>query len=544
MLLLALGLSKALAADQPQWGQAWSRNMVSKEKGLPDSFDPKTGKNIKWSARLGTETHSTPVVAGGRIYIGTNNGEPRDPKHQGDRGVLMCFDEKTGRFLWQLVVPKRDEDPYFDWPKSGISSSATVEGDRVYIVSNRGEVLCLDARGLSNGNDGPFRDEAAHMTPSASSAAPPKPVAGAEISPRPLPPPADGKLLKPGPTDADIIWIFDLVADAGIWPHDAAHSSILIHDGYLYLNTGTGVDNTHKRVRTPDAPSLVVLDKNTGRLVARDNERIAPSIFHATWCSPSLGVVNGHPLIFFCGGNGVIYAFETLKTPSPGETPASPRPTGRGQGEGNISTLRKVFQFDFDPTAPKEDVHKYNSNRREGPSNIYGMPVFHRNRLYVAGGGDIWWGKNEAWLKCIDATTLTRPAGHPLPSDGSGAGGEGLVWTYPLEKHVLSTPAIHDGLLFIADCGRRLHCLDANTGKPYWTEDLKGDVWASPLVADSKVYLGTRGGNFYVFAAGKEKKVLSTLELVTPISATATAANGVLYVATMTHLYSVQNGMR
>src|SRR5438046_8919098 len=140
-----------LASDQPQWGQAWSRNMVSNEKGLPDSFDPKTGKNIKWSAQLGTETHSTPVVAGGRVYIGTNNGEPRDPKQQGDRGVLMCFEEKTGRFLWQLVVPKREEDPYHDWPKSGISSPVTVQGDRVYVVSNRGEVMCLDPYGMTNG---------------------------------------------------------------------------------------------------------------------------------------------------------------------------------------------------------------------------------------------------------------------------------------------------------------------------------------------------------------------------------------------------------
>ena len=40
----------ARAADQPQWGQAWSRNMVSAERHLPDSFDPKTGRNIKWSA--------------------------------------------------------------------------------------------------------------------------------------------------------------------------------------------------------------------------------------------------------------------------------------------------------------------------------------------------------------------------------------------------------------------------------------------------------------------------------------------------------------
>src|SRR5690242_20618497 len=88
--------SSGRAADQPQWSQAWSRNMVSEEKGLPDSFDPKTGLNIKWVARLGTESYSTPIVSGGHVYIGTNNGEPRDPKHSGDRGVLMCFDEATG----------------------------------------------------------------------------------------------------------------------------------------------------------------------------------------------------------------------------------------------------------------------------------------------------------------------------------------------------------------------------------------------------------------------------------------------------------------
>jgi outer membrane protein assembly factor BamB len=61
-------------------------------------------------------------------------------------------------------------------------------------------------------------------------------------------------------------------------------------------------------------------------------------------------------------------------------------------------------------------------------------------------------------------------------------------------------------------------------------------------VADGKVYLGTRSGNFYVFAASRERKVLAELELGTPISATTTAANGVLYVATMTHLYALKEG--
>ena len=158
------------------------------------------------------------------------------------------------------------------------------------------------------------------------------------------------------------------------------------------------------------------------------------------------------------------------------------------------------------------------------------MPVFHNNRLYVAGGGDIWWGKNEAWLKCLDATRTGDITTN------------GLVWSYPLQKHVLSTPAIYNGLVFIADCGRTFHCVDAETGQACWTHEIKGEAWASPLVADGKVYLGTRSGAFYVFAASREKKVLSTIDLGRPISSTATAANGVLYVATMNRLYAVRQG--
>lgn len=194
--------------------------------------------------------------------------------------------------------------------------------------------------------------------------------------------------------------------------------------------------------------------------------------------------------------------------------------------------LKKVFQFDFDPSAPKEEVHRYNSNRREGPSNIYGMPVIYRNRLYVAGGGDLWWGKNEVWLKCVEVTKAGE------------AGTNAVLWTYPLGKHVMSTVAIQDGLLFIADCGRMFHCVELETGKPLWTHDIKGDVWASPMVADGKVYLGTRSGNFYVFAAAKEKQVLSSLELGVPVSGTVTAANGTLYIATMNRLFAVANSSR
>lgn len=488
--LIVLFATAVFAADQPQFGQAWTRNMVSAERGLPDAFDPKTGKNMRWTAKIGTDSYATPVVAGGRVYIGTNNNDPRDPNHRSDSGVLMCFDERDGHFLWQLVVPKREEDIYLDWPKTGLSSPPTVEGDRVYIMSNRGEVMCLDAHGMTNGNDGPFRDEGAHMLPRTN--APAEPIA-------------------PGPFDADILWLTDLPTQAGIWTHDGAHSSILIHGDFLYLNTGTGVDNTHRKIRTPDAPSLIVLDKRTGRIVAHDREQMAPRIFHCTWSSPSLAKVDGKDLVFFAGGNGIVYAFEPIT-----------------KATSEVQSLKKIWQFNFDPDAPSDEVHRYTSNRATGPSNIYGMPVFHDGRLYVAGGGDWFWGKNEAWLKCLD------------PRGTGDITTNAVRWSYPLGRHTMSTPAVHDGLAYVTDSMRMFHCVDTQTGKALWTQELGGESWSSALVADGKVYIGTRRGDFWVFAASREKQVLSKVELGAPIAATAVAANGTLYISTAKNLYSIQ----
>ena len=75
----------------------------------------------------------------------------------------MCLDEATGSTLWRLVVRGMERTAktrkYDSQLQAGICSSPTVEGDRVYVVTNRCEVLCLDVNGMANGNDGPFPDE-------------------------------------------------------------------------------------------------------------------------------------------------------------------------------------------------------------------------------------------------------------------------------------------------------------------------------------------------------------------------------------------------
>ncbi len=121
------------AQDWPQWGgNDPGRNMYSPAKNMPTSFDPgklksgtedidlATTKNVRWVAKLGSQSYGNPVVANGKVYVGTNNETPRNKQHQGDRSILMCFDEKTGELLWQLVVPKLASGKVNDWENLGL----------------------------------------------------------------------------------------------------------------------------------------------------------------------------------------------------------------------------------------------------------------------------------------------------------------------------------------------------------------------------------------------------------------------------------------
>ena len=101
------------------------------------------------------------MVAGGRVWVGTNNGAGYLKRYPADvdLGCLVCFDESDGRFLWQASSEKLPSGGAQDWPLQGICCSPLVEGDRLWYVTSRGEVVCLDAAGFYDGeDDGPVQD--------------------------------------------------------------------------------------------------------------------------------------------------------------------------------------------------------------------------------------------------------------------------------------------------------------------------------------------------------------------------------------------------
>ena len=496
-------LRPADTADAQQQEEAmfagnYERNMVSDATNLPSEWDVRSGTNIKWSAAVGSQSYAGPVVAGGKVFVGTNNESPRISQHKGDRGVLMCFDEKTGSFLWQLTVPKLGARKVSDWEYVGICSSPAIEEDRLWVVTNRGEVVCLDMNGMADGNDGPFKDEAAFMTD------------------KNVPPGQKPVIPEVGPQDADILWIFDMRdADTGVgvFPHNVSSCSPLIYGDILYTATSNGVDWSHTNIPGEFAPGLIALDKNTGKLIGEEISGSSERVLHASWSSPAIGKVKGKDMLLWGGGDGFAYGFE-------------PKPV-MDEDEG-FEILKEHWRYDGNPPEYRKNAAgepiKYATYK--GPSEIIGTTVYHDGLVYAIIGQDPEHGDGLGRLSCID------------PSGTGDLSGKAL-WTYTDIGRSISTLSVADGLVFAAEYDGDIHCVDAKSGKPYWVHETGSRVWASTLVADGKVFLGTEDGEVVILAATKEKKHLGTIELHAPIYSSAVVANDVVYVASQTHLYAI-----
>ena len=424
------------AADWPMWGGTPDRNMVSAMRGIPTAWDIQSKKNVKWVAKLGSQTYGNPVVSGGQVYIGTNNELALNPKEGGDRGVLMCFRESDGKFLWQQTNEKL-ADSNKDWPETGVCSAPLVEGGRVYYVTNRCELVCLDTQGKS-------------------------------------------------------IWKLDMIKELGVSPHNKAASSPASYGGLVFAGTSNGRDVDNKRVPAPKAPALIAVDQKTGKLAWQVNDP-GDRILDGQWSSPAVGTIGGVVQVVMGEGDGWVRGYEAL-------------------------TGKKLWEFD---TNPKDSVWPRTRNE------IISTPVIWQNKVFIANGQDPESGQGPGHLYAIDATKR---------GDISTSG---RLWHYDKIKRSISTGAIVNGLLFYADFTGYLHCLDVNTGQPYWIHDTLSAVWGSPMAIDGKVYLGDEDGDVLIMEAGKQYKLISTVNMGSNVYSTPVPANGTLFVTNRNQLLAI-----
>jgi outer membrane protein assembly factor BamB len=448
---LFLGMVLPISSqDWPMWGGNPQRNMFSPIKNLPSTWDVQTGKHIKWKVELGSTSYGNPTVADGKIFVGTNNDNPRDPEITGDRGILMCFRESDGKFLWQAVSDKLEAG--YDWPEQGVCSSPAVEAKRLYYVTNRGELVCLDTEGFLDGkNDGNFQEETYK-----------------------------------GPTDADIIWRLDMMKELGVFQHNMANSSPAIWGDLLFLETSNGYDENHEKITAPLAPSFIAVDKNTGKVVWQDNSP-GKNILHGQWSSPALGEVAGAMQVFFPGGDGWLYGFEAKTGKRLWKFDLNPKDAVWPKTRNYVISTPVFYEGRIflaagqDPENGEGIGHMYcidpsKTGDITETGRIWQYDKIRRSISTAAiGDGLVYISDFSGFLHCLDLNS-----GKPC-------------WTFDMLAAIWGSPFAADGKVYLGDEDGDLAVFQAGKELKKIAEmNMENAVYGTPVAANGVLYVMTR----------------------------------------------------
>jgi len=449
--------------DWPMWGGTPDRNMVSNMKGLPTSWDVAAKKNVKWVAALGSQTYGNAVVSGGIVVVGTNNEAMRDPKQAGDRGVLMAFRESDGEFLWQATSEKLAAGRVNDWPFQGVASSPLIEGDRLYYVSNRCELVCLDTKGFRDGeNDGPFTGE---------------------------------KLT--GEKDADIVWKFDMMEEVGAFPHNLANSSPVSFGDLIYVSTSNGQDESHVNIPSPRAPSIIAVNKKTAKLVWEDNS-VGERILHGQWSTPAVGKIAGVDQVVMGQGDGWVRGYEALSGKKLWEFDSNPKDSVWPKTRNEVISTPVIFDNLVYIANGQDPEHG------EGVGHLYAIDASQRGDITKSGmvwhydkirrsistaaihDGLVYYADFSGFLHCLDAKTGTA------------------YWVHDMLAAVWGSTVVAGGKLYLGDEDGDVVVLQPGKQKKLLAEiNMGSSIYSTPVPANGALFIASRN---QLFALAEAKR--------------------------------------
>jgi outer membrane protein assembly factor BamB len=296
---------------------------------------------------------------------------------------------------------------------------------------------------------------------------------------------------------ADVVWELDMCARLGVFPHEASNSDVLCIGDLLIVCTSNGQNEGHTRVPSPRAPSLIAVNKSSGEVVWR---AIGPGahVLHGQWSSPVAANVNGRMQILFGGGDGWLRAYD----------PASGR---------------ELWRFDGNP----KDARWLPRPGVLSRSSFIASPVFADGRVFLAMGQDPLHGDGPSLVHAIS------------PNGQADVTASRRLWTSRDVGRVVGTPIASNGLLYVADLGGTLHCLEAATGASVWKHETNGAIWGCLLLAGDRLYVGNVDGAMTVLRAGRRKELLAQIEMDAPLYSAPALAGDALYLATAHRLYHI-----
>lgn len=430
---------------------------------LPDNWDISSGDNVKWVVELGSYSYGGPVVAAGKVFVGTNNARPRDPASTEDLGILMAFDAADGAFLWQASHAKLDLE--LDYPDQGVCSTPTVEGDRLYYLSNRGELLSLDTEGFRDGvNDGPWQDE-----------------------------------IRTDERSADVVWSLDLRGRLGVVPHYMSASSPAISGDLLFVLTSNGADDAGA-IAAPGAPSFVAVRKETGEVVWQDSSA-SPRLIDGQWSSPTVAFLGGRSQVLFGGGDGWLYSFdppsgellwsfdgnasagvEVDRGGDPNVFVATPLVVGEriflgmgrdpevGSAPGSLWALEGDPQDDLKTPSVAWHLGGQHSGRQRPGAYDFGRTI----ATVTVADGVLYAADLDGFVFAID------------PEDGR------IHWRYDALAPVWASPVVLDGRLYVVDTDGEVTVMSAGKEMVVHREiDMGAPIYRAPVATEDVLFVMT-----------------------------------------------------
>ena len=138
--LLLAAQAPSLAGDWPQWRGPTMLGYTD-EKGLPTTWNAKTGENVVWKAEM-PKSHrpfSSPIVSRGRVFLTWSLADPVE--HH-----VTCYDKADGKRLWDVTVPP-GRLKLTDLRGGYSAPTPCADGERVYAVFGSAVVAALDFDG-------------------------------------------------------------------------------------------------------------------------------------------------------------------------------------------------------------------------------------------------------------------------------------------------------------------------------------------------------------------------------------------------------------
>jgi outer membrane protein assembly factor BamB len=457
-LALLATLTVLHAEDWPVLGRDRTRNPVSPEKGAPVEWDAKTGRNIKWRAPTGSITVSQPIVSGGLIWIGTDNGRPRDAAKKEPGGVLACFRERDGAFLYQHVYTDTSKGGMLNRRALfGMTGSPLAEGDRLWFVSTSAGIHCLDTALLRRGEG------------------------------LPLP-----------------VWHLDMTTALGVAPAvDVMGGKGLCSIGasyrdFIYVITGNGMDWTRSNVPSPGAPALVCLNRNSGKVVWEDHSP-GTNILFGEFGSPLVIETGGSVQVIAPQGDGWVRSFaaETGKLLWKFDI----NPKGTKQQERNFFLNSPVFHDGRIYVAGGHDIES-----GFGPGRLVCLDPAKRGDLSLElddqrGSVKPNPASGAVWHFDELGRTLGNAAVHNgfvMAMDLAGnvfcleAATGRKLWKHDTNGQIWGSPLVADGKVYIGNEEGEVFVLELSREKRLlFTAVFEASVYSSPIFANGVLYIAT-----------------------------------------------------